>query len=739
VSDKPSSPVEGRLARYRILGKLGAGGMGEVYRARDEQLDRDVAVRVLPASTLDDPTERARLVREAKAAAALNHPNICTVYEVGEADDRVYLAMELVEGRTLRETLTDTALAPDLLVHYARQLAEALAHAHDRGVAHHDLKSGNVIVTADRRIKVLDFGLAKRAPGQPDDQTVEMPGDVQALGAVLHEMAAGLGSQVPPAIRTVIERCLEKDPTRRFRSAGDVRTALEGVQKPAAATPLRVVAASLTRRRALWLAAAVAVIASGLTTWWLWPAGVAERSLAVLPFENRLEDEDVEHLCEGVAESLIRQMSVLRSLKVINFGTVLNFKGQPVDPRAAGKQLRAEAVLSGSIERQGNRLAISARLTDVATGRELWTNSFNRVEADLLDVQDEIASAIMNEGLRVRLTNDQQRRLARRPTVDGEAYDLYLQSAYLQRRATEEDYLYSRELLQRAVARDPQYARAWAALSGNYGMMATDGFERPTDAWPQVSRYIRQALEIDPDLIERHAIAHGLSWLFDWDWAGAERARQLLLQLPSGDLDPHWLRPLAGELFALGRFDEAIQIARRTRELDPLSPYLAILEADYLLRAGRFDAAVALYERSIRVDPDNSNAHFGLAEARYRQGRFDEAIDARRKAHAVAGDDALNGVLSTARGEQGYREIEHAWVRLQLDELKKRQATSYVSPLDLARAYAQLGEKDLTFKYLDASFVDRSPGLVFLKVDRAWDTVRADPRFAEAVRRVGLP
>ena len=250
---------------------------------------------------------------------------------------------------------------------------------------------------------------------------------------------------------------------------------------------------------------------------------------------------------------------------------------------------------------------------------------------------------------------------------------------------------------------------------------------------------MRQALEIDPDLIERHAIAHGLAFLFDWDWAGAERARQLLLQIPSGDVDPHWLRPLATELFALGRYDEAIQIARRSRELDPLSPYLAILEADYLLRAGQFDAAIALYERSIRVDPENPNAHFGLAEARYRQGRFDEAVDARRTAHAVAGDDALKEVLSTARGEQGYREIDQAWVRLQLDELKARQATSYVSPLDFARAYAQLGEKDLSFKYLDASFVDRSPGLVFLKVDRAWDAVRDDPRFAEAVRRVGLP
>ena len=478
VSAKPSSPVGGRLARYRILGKLGAGGMGEVYRARDEQLDRDVAVKVLPESTFDDPTARARLVREAKAAAALNHPNICTVYEVGEADGQAYIAMELVEGRTLRATLAEGGLAPDVLVHYARQLAEALAHAHDRGVVHRDLKSGNVIVTPERRIKVLDFGLAKRvsvpdladavtelhvsmtqpgtavgtlpymAPEQLRGQTVQMPGDVWALGVVLYEMAAGtlpfngltsfelssailndapppLGPQVPQPIRMVVERCLEKDPRRRFPSGGDVRTALDEFQiGPSPVPPAAEVVVRFNRRRVLWAGGAAAVaLGSGLTTWWLWPAGVAERSLAVLPFENRLKDEDLEYLCEGVADSLIRQMSGLRTLKVINLSAVLNFKGQVVDPRAAGKQLGAEAVLSGSIERQVDRLAISARLIDVATGRELWTNSFNRAEADLLDVQDEIAGAIMNDGLRVRLTNDQQRRLARRPTVDGEAYD----------------------------------------------------------------------------------------------------------------------------------------------------------------------------------------------------------------------------------------------------------------------------------------------------------------------------
>jgi serine/threonine-protein kinase len=792
-----------RFAHYRIVGQLGAGGMGEVYRARDEQLDRDVAVKVLPASSFDDPAARARLIREARAAAALNHPNVCIVYEVGEANGQAYIAMELVEGQTLSATLAAGPLSPDQVGHYGRQLADALTHAHDRGVAHRDLKSNNVIVTPEGRVKVLDFGLAKRSteaefnavtqlhatltqpgtligtlpymsPEQLRGQSAKVSSDIWALGVVLYEMAAGarpftgqttfevsaailsqppapLPSGVPLPLRAAIERCLAKDPNQRFASAAAVRAALEGDQigtissPPLAGAPLGVPTDARTRvitparRRAIRLAAAFFATLALVGAWRLWSAGTSVRTLAVLPFVNAANDEDLDYLCEGIADSLIKQTSKLRSLRVSNLAAVLNVKRQSADPPAAGRQLGVETILAGSLERQGTRLVVSARLVDVGTGRQLWSKRYDREAAKLLDVQDEIASAIMDDGLRVRLTSDERRQLVRHPTSDGDAFDLYLHARYLQRRATEEDYLYSRELLQRAVIRDPKFALAFAALAGNYAMSVTDGLERPTDAWPQVNRYMRQALEIDPDLPEAHAFAHALAFLFDWDWAGAEQARRRLLQFPVGDFDPHVLRALAIEHWALGRPDEALQLARRTRELDPQSSYLAVLEADYLLRAEQFDAAVALYEHSIRSDPDNANAYFGLAEARYRQRRFDEAIEARRKAHEVAGDHALQALFSTARGEQGYRDIERAWVRLQLEALKARQATAYVSPLDFARAYAQLGEKEPAFKYLAAAFVDRSPGLVFLKVDRAWDTVRDDPRFQDAIRQVGLP
>ena len=791
-----------QFAHYRILGRLGAGGMGEVYHARDERLDRDVAVKVLPSSTFDDPTARARLVREARAAAALNHPNICTIYEVGEADGQAYIAMELVEGQTLSAMLIEGALPAEHVVHYGRQLADALTHAHERGVVHRDLKSNNVIVTPDRRVKVLDFGLAKRAvdsdmtaaltqmhasltqagtavgtlpymsPEQLRGENVQVSSDIWALGVVLYKMATGarpfkgntpfelsatilsddpvvVPSHIAAELRTAIAGCLEKDSRRRFANTSDVRAALEGVQT--AATALRppagleapahaTVTVTVTRRRAMWLGVgALAVAGSGVAWWRLLTGDSTVRSLAVLPLVNTADDEDLEYLCDGIAESLIQQVSKLRSFRVRPLGVVLDFKGPKGDPQAAGRQLGVETVLAGTLERQLPRLRITARLVDVATGRQLWTSTYDRDAETLLDVQDEIAGAIMDDGLRVRLTSDERTQLVRHPTTDGDAYDLYLQARYSQRLATEEDYLFSRTLLESAVVRDPKFALAYASLAGNYAMMLVDGLERPTDAWPQVRRYMRQALEIDPTLPEAIGIEHAFAFLFDWDWAGAEAVRRRLLTSSIGAFDPQFARALAVELWALGQTKEALQLARRTRELDTRSPYLAVLEADYLLRDDQFDAAIALYQYAIKLDPQNANALFGLAETRMRQRRWDEAIEARRRAHEVAGDDRLTPLFATAKGEAGYRQIDEAWVRLQLEELKERERTRYVSPLDFARVFAQIGEKELAFKYLDAAFVDRSPGLVFLKVDRAWDNVRDDPRFAAAVSKVGLP
>jgi tetratricopeptide (TPR) repeat protein len=272
-----------------------------------------------------------------------------------------------------------------------------------------------------------------------------------------------------------------------------------------------------------------------------------------------------------------------------------------------------------------------------------------------------------------------------------------------------------------------------------HAMLVTDGYERPTDAWPRVSRYMKQALQIDPGLVEAQAFEHAIAFLFEWDWEAAARARVKVVQSVATEVDPQYLRALALERLALGYPDDALALARRIRELDPLSPDLAMIEADYLLNTGQLDAAIVLYEQSIALDRENAFPVFGLAEAKFRQSKFDEAIALRRQAHELAGDEEAAKVFAQARGEEGYRQADRVWVQVQLEELKRRALVRYVSPLDFARIYAQLGDNDQAFRYLDEAFKDRSPSLVLLNIDRAWDRVRGDSRFADAVRKVGLP
>ena len=796
---EPLAPGQ-KLARYEIISQLGAGGMGEVYRARDSQLQRDIALKVLLPSDLDDQTARARLVREARAAAALNHPHICTVHEVGEETGQAYIAMELVEGRTLSAIVAAGAMPAEQVVRLGAQLADALSHAHDRGVVHRDLKSNNIIVTPEGRAKVLDFGLAKRStsadlavtylqvsltqsgvaagtlpymsPEQLRGEPATPASDIWALGVVLYEMIAGvrpfagqtpfevsagilnalpspLPATVPSHLAAIVHRCLAKDAGHRFPSATAVRHALEASGAaapvvevpPATPTPARTrvsVRQMFSLRRAAVVSAIVLLAAGGMAGWRVWQADGPVPTLAVMPFANSANDPDFEYLCEGVAESLIRRLSAL-PVRISHLATVLSFKGRTDDPASIGRELGVQTILTGNLTQDGDRLRITARLVDVATGRELWSNSYDRPAAELLNVQDDIANAIVNEGLRVRLNPEERRRMARHPTTNGDAYDLYLQANYLQRTATEEDYLDSRQLLERAVNYDNKFALAYTSLAGNYAMMATDGLARPSDAWPQVRRYNRLAREADPDQPGYDAIEHAVAFFFDWDWDGAARARDRVLQAPLATIVPDGLRAVAIELWALGQSEEALRISRQMRELDPRAAYLAIGEADVLLRMGRYDDAIALYESTAKIESRDPNLYFGLAEALFRRGRFDEALATRRRAHMMAGDDRLEPLFETAKGQRGYQEIDRAWAQIQLEMLKERQVNRYVSPLDFARTYAHLGETEQAFKYLDAAFADRSPGLVFLKVDAAWEKVRSDPRFAEAIKRVGLP
>jgi len=790
-----------RLGTYEILNAIGAGGMGEVYRAHDDQLHRIVAIKVLPTATTDDPAARGRLVREARAAAALNHPHICTVHQVGEADGQTFIAMELVEGATLSARLADGPLPPEQVVRYGIQLADALAHAHERGIVHRDLKCANVIVTPEGRIKVLDFGLAKRLTTNELttrlDATVEGPGtiagtlaymapeqlrgqpalaasDVWALGAMLYEMTqaarpfrgqttfelsaailndapAPLEKPVPAALQAVIRKCLEKEPGHRYGTGTEVRAALEVIQstsdfrQPLPPTePIAIVGRPRPRgpgRRRTLLAAigVLAVAAIGYATWLLLTPAPVLRTLAILPFENVENDERIDYVAEGLTDGLVRRTRLLPSMKVTKLGAVPTLAGRKIGLAEVGRELKVESVVTGTVKREGESLLVTAHLTEGATGAPLWQNTYTLEVSKYVDVVDEIATQIMNDGLKLRLDNADRRQRAWHPTNNPEAYRLYLQANHLQRSSTEEGYLEARKLLEDAVRLDQKFAAAYASLGGLYAMLVVDGYDRPNDAWPQVGRYMRESVALDPRLVEIHAYDHAIAVFWERNWKAAEQARVKLLRSVASEVDPQFLRALPLERLALGFPEEAVALARRIGELDPYSPDLATLTADYLMHAGQLDAAVTLYRRAISLDDTNKNPVFGLAEALFRQRKFDEAIATRRDAHEVAGDSEMARHFAAARGEAGYRQADRAWAEAELASLKRKAAFRYVSPYDLGRLYARLGDHEQAFKYLDDAFIDRAPGLVLLNIDQAWDPVRNDSRFLDAIGKAGLP
>jgi serine/threonine-protein kinase len=761
-----------QISGYEIGAPVGVGGMGEVYRARDLRLGRDVAFKVLEPTIAADPEYRRRFEREAQSASALNHPNIVTIYSVAEEGDVTFITMELVHGQTLRQVMAAPMPLASVL-DVSVQLASALSAAHAVGIVHRDLKPENIMLTPDGLVKVLDFGIARRE-GAPGDEGTTIgtlgymspeqvlgkpagrPSDQFAFGAILYEMLTGhqafqrdsrsetleaivsaeprpvqtLNPRVPVALRQIVARCLSKSPDARYANTRDLELALRTIRDDIARLP--------TRRQLLWMGtgAAAATIA-GSATWFLWPP----HTLAVLPFANTADNQAAEYLCMGLTQSLIARMNHL-PLAVKSFSLVSNFARSRSDPRTIGRELGVERVVTGSVAVEGTRLLVTAALVDVRSGEDLWTKRYDQLTVGIFKLWDELATAIVDDGLRLRLTRDERRELLSRPTDSVEAFDLFLQARRFQFGYTEDDYLAARPLLAAAVAKDARFAEAWITLAGNYLNSVVENYMPPAAGWLQVDRCLDRVAALNPRLADLTFGRAEKRFYADWDWAGADRGWRAAESAPDRDIQPELLASHALAAWALGHFDQALGLIGRARLIDPLTPMFVLHEASYLLYAGRAEEAAARCLSVVNTHPDGAIAYFTLAEVRRAQGRFDEAIDARRKAHALRddADDELDAALSGAVGKDGYRRIERTAVeRLELRTLERRARKAYASPIDFARAYAQLGENDRAFEYLDQALAERSPGLVFLNVDRAWEATRSDRRFAAAVRRVGLP
>ncbi|HET9251923.1 MAG TPA: protein kinase [Candidatus Eisenbacteria bacterium] len=757
---------ERRISRYRLLERLGEGGMGTVYRARDERLERDVAVKVLRSAVREDEEARKRFRREASALSRLSHPSINTVLDFDSENGTDFLVLELVDGKRLDQVLREGPLPADELLRIGIEMADALAAAHEEGVVHRDLKPANVMITSRGGLKLLDFGLALlapchtvpaethsiteagvvvgtiayMAPEQLMAGSVDQRADHYALGAILFEMAAGrlpftataatalmnevlhrpaprvetFGRPVPPGFSALVAELLEKDPARRPAKAGTIVERLRAIRAQAPGEP--------PRKADVGGAAAPGLAAPGRI-----------RSLVVLPLVHLSGDPEQEYFADGMTEALITDLAQIADLRVVSRTSAMRYKGTSKPLPEIARELQVDAVVEGTVARFGDRVRITAQLIDATTDRHLWARAYERDLRDVLGLQGEVAAAIAGE-IRVRIEPQVQKKLSRERRVDPRAYESYLRGRYHWNRRSADGIRRGIEHFQEAIDRDPAYAPAYAGLAQAYDTLGSYSFLPPGEAFSLARAAVTRALELDESLPEAHVAWGGVLQSHLWDWPGAEAEFRRAL-----DLDPnlagahHWYSDF---LMAMGRSEDAIASARRAAELDPL--HLAInmtLGAAYFY-GRRYEEAVEQQRRTLDLDPSFAPAHRSMGGAFEQLGRYDEAIAEFRKGAALSDDLYATSLLAHAYAVSGRK--EEAWVLL--EELEEAEARDrFVSPYSLAAVYAGLGNANRAFELLNRAFHSRDRGMVFLYVAPRFDPLRADPRFTDLLRRMKFP
>ena len=743
------------LGPYQILSLLGAGGMGEVYRARDPRLGRDVAVKTIAANLVGDPEALARFQREARSIAALSHPNILAIYDIGSHDGVWYLVTELLQGETLGRRLTRGRLPWKKAVEIAAAVADGLAAAHAHGVVHRDLKPENIFVTADERVKILDFGLARQAAaeeGSADAITRSYPtepgsilgtigymspeqvqglvpdarSDIFALGCVLHETLSGrrlfqrastaetiaaiLKDPAPPAtdsaagvpaeLDRVLLRCLEKDRARRFQSAQD-------------------------------LAFALTSIATGSVPVKAFPAS-NRASVAVLPFVNLSADPENEYFADGITEDVIAHLSKVRSLKVISRTSVMAFKKREQTLREIGERLGVATLLEGSVRRAGNRVRIVAQLIDRDSDEHIWADTYDRDLTDIFAIQTDVALQIAG-ALRAELSADEHSRIKTQPTQDVRAYELYLHGRHQLIQYTVESYMQSLRFFEQAVAQDPGFALAYAEMAIAYVEMGSEavGPFAPIEAYARAREMARKALALDDKLGEAHGAMGLILFTADFDWKGAERELLRALELNPGDTHAHdhygwWCS-------AQGRADDALRAVRRARELDPLAHPTDV--ATELLRAGRVGEALDEARHIVEAHPAIPRSHALLGWALIKSGRAVDGVASLERAVALApGRTIFLGQLGQAYGMTGNatraREI--------LRQLEDRATRERVAPYHFAYIHAGLGEQDAAIDWLERGYEHRAGGIYGIKGSFLFTTLHEHPRFKALLRKMNL-
>jgi serine/threonine-protein kinase len=773
--------------------------MGEVYLAEDSKLDRRVALKVLPTELADDSERLKRLVREAKALAALDHPHIVTVFSVEEDDGVHFLTMAWVEGESLDSLIPEEGLPAKRVLELAVPLADALRAAHERGIIHRDLKPANVMVDKEGRLRVLDFGLAKRdvgmademsqasthafteqmtregtilgsypymSPEQAEGRPVDARSDLFSLGVLLYEMATGgrpfqgdtslslitailrdeprdlteVKPETPQALGQIVERCLAKDLNERFQSAAEVRDALENLTDE----PGRPSSRQLPRWSWASAAAGVALVLL-IASIWIWtrrgPPPAAENptaigsapitALAVLPLKNLTGDPEQDYFVDGMTEALITDLSKIGALKVISRSSAMRYKGTDKPISEIATELGVDAVVEGSVIREGDQVGITAQLIVAETDDNLWAERYERDLTSILKLQGEIAQAIAAE-IQIVLTPEEQSLLAASQDIDPAAHEAYLKGTFHLQKFTPQDFDLALQYFETAVEIDPDYALAHAGIASAWIYINQLGVAPPSEAIPKVQPALARALEIDPLLADAHLVQAQLSQVWDWDWDAVDESYRRAIELKPNFADAYIF--YSHFLSLMGRGEEGTAAAQRALELDPLNPFYHGLYGIQISLTGDIDDAVAQIRRAHEMAPGFNFGRQSLAYILGYAGRREESLAEMRTHYAIVEDQHALEAIDRGELEAGYEGAMKAVA----DVLAERSKSIWVHNFDVFMLYDLAGEVEQALEWLESGYEVRDPDMHYLGALWLSEEVRDEPGYHDLLRRMDL-
>jgi len=774
--------IEGKTfaGRYRLIQELGRGGMGVVYKAEDSKLKRTVALKFLPPELTHIPDIKERFVREAQAAAALDHPNICTVYEFDETEEKSFISMAYIEGRNLKKKIGSGPLEIEQALRIATQVASGLQEAHKKGIVHRDIKSANIMIDERNLAKIMDFGLARKtggtlltkdgatmgtiaymSPEQARGEEVDHRTDIWSFGVVLYEMFTGqlpfkgehdqgvvhsilnvnpkpvteLRAEIPVPIGQVVDKALEKNPGERYQQIDELLDDLKSIS--AGIVPeeikVRLRKSKLSRRKKVlsYASAASLILLAAVVVISLF-TGRAEAidSIAVLPLRNQTGDSELEYFVDGATDELIGQLSKVGAWNVKSRTTMMQYKDVNKSLPEIARELNVDAVVEGTVLQVGENVRLRIQLFDVVPEeRNLWADTYDRPKRDVLIMYSEIASAIADK-TKVSLTADEMARLSSARQVNPEAYEAYLKGQFHWHKFTKEDLDIAMKYYQLALEKDPGFALAYWGIASVWGGRTYFGM-LTSEVLPLRKAAMEKLIELDPALPEVHYyLASNATW-FEFDWDKAEMEFRKTLELNPNDAHARVFYGLY--LTAMGRFEEAQAQMEIGIELDPLNAmYQSYLGIAYL-REHRYDEAITQLQKGLALQPEFIDALGGLAICYHQKGMYEEALASERKIHETRDDQDLLEALERGYQEGGYRGA----MRLTAEALEARSNRAY--SLRIARYFTYAGEKDRALDWLEIAYEERIQNLVYLNVYPMWDPLRDEPRFQELIRRMNFP